>query len=78
MKAVGGNPAFLSTNTHSGPLLPRPDGVLYSLKFGSIASRRRVPRLLFQSGLYPFFDTFPYLGDVCFRPCLGLFIHVQL
>jgi hypothetical protein len=50
--------------------------------FGSIASRRRVPRLLFLSGLHPFFDAFPYLGDValspCFRPCLGLFIHAPV
>ena len=49
------------------------------IRLGSIASRRWVPRLLFQSGLYPFFVTFPYLGDEaffrCFRPCLGLFIR---
>lgn len=60
-----------------GTLLLRPDGVtiLYSVKFDPVASRRRVPRLLFQFGL------FPCLGDValffCFHPCLGLFIYVR-
>ena len=59
-------------------------GVLYSLKFGPVASWRRAPRLPFNPGLMSFFDIFQCLGDVvhfrcfCSSPCLELFIHVQL
>ena len=53
-------------------------GVLFSLLVTG------APSSLSIRGLYPFLDTFQYLGDgahfPCFRPslCLGLFINVQL
>lgn len=66
-------------------LTPEVEGLMaYRIPSSSDSNRLSTTGALasFSTRVVSFFDTFPYLGDVsrfrCFRPCLGLFITVQL